>query len=240
MRISSQSNQLLFNFPTDFVAAEVNERLKRYMEKNWIPYLDPLAYLNSTIKEIVFPGNSYEGSEQIHRFGKKVEYKPATNIYDTYTNTIDITLRSVDSHSNYFMMQQILNEYYNNTRKYYIPWLNLVILDKDGDYLYSVLFRDNTLKSLSEVRMMYQSMDVQEQTFSMTFRFNYIDIYWELSDNPEMKKDNILHSQTWNHDNDILPMKRPQNEYNSLISVIILTKIYKIQHQEIKLDYMNN
>jgi hypothetical protein len=224
MRLSSTSNQFLFNFPTDFVAKEVNDRLKRYMEKNWIPYIDPLAYLNATIKEIVFPGNSYEGSEQVHRFGKKIEYKPATNIYDTYTNTIDITLRSVDSHSNYFMMQQILNEYYNNTRKYYIPWLNLTILDKDGDYLYSVIFRDNTLKSLSEVRMMYQSMDVQEQTFSMSFKFNYIDIYWELKENPEMltgstqswNKDNILHSQTWNHDDDVLPIQRPLNDYSSL------------------------
>ena len=72
MRISSQNNQFLFNFPTDFIAKEVDDRLKRYMEKNWIPYTDPMAYINSTIKEIVFPAISYEGSEQIHKFGKKI------------------------------------------------------------------------------------------------------------------------------------------------------------------------
>jgi hypothetical protein len=214
MRISSQNSQFLFNFPTDFIATEVDERLKRYMEKNWIPYTDTLAYINSTIKEIVFPSISYEGSDQTHKFGKKIEYKPAGNIYDTYNNTLDITLRSVDSHTNYFMMQQIFAEYYNNTRKYYLPWIQLAMLDKDGDFLYSVNFRSPLLKSLSEVRMMYQSMDVQEQTFTMTFKYNFMDVYWELGDNPENKKDNIFYSEIWDHSNDVLPIKRPQNNYN--------------------------
>jgi hypothetical protein len=213
MRLNSQSNQFIFNFPTDFLAEEVNTRLGRYMEKNWIPYQDPISYINSTIKEIVFPSISYEGSEQVHKFGKKIEFKPATNIYDTYTNTLDITLRSVDSQTNYFMLQQIFAEYYNNTRKYYLPWLSLFILDKDGDYLYSVNFRSVLLKSLSEVRLMYQSQDVNEQTFSITFKYNFMDVYWDLSENPEMKKDNIFYSQVWDHSSDVLSMKRLQNEY---------------------------
>ena len=214
MRINSQSNQFLFKFPKDFIADEVNERLKRYMDKNWIPYEDPMAYINSTIKELVFPSISYEGSEQIHQKGKKIEYKPATNIYDTYVNTLDITLRSVDSHANYFMLQQIFNEYYNNTRKHYLPWMNLFILDKDGDFLYSVTFRSSLLKSLSEVRLMYQSFDVSEQTFTITFKYNFMDVYWELSDNPEYKKDNIFYSETWDHSKDVLPQHRTQNNYN--------------------------
>ena len=213
MRLNSASNQFLFNFPVDFIAKEVDDRLKIYMEKNWIPYVDPIAYINSTIKEIVFPSISYEGSEQIHKFGKKIEYKPAGNIYDTYTSTLDITLRSVDSHTNYFMMQQIFAEYYNNTRKYYLPWINLFLLDKDGDYLYSVVFRSALLKSLSEVRFMYQSMDVGEQTFTVTFKYNFMDVYWELSDNPDYKKDNIFYSEVWDHSKETLPPQRPQNDY---------------------------
>jgi len=214
MRISSQNNQFLFNFPTDFMSKEVSDRLVRYMQKNWIPYTSPIEYINSTIKEIVFPSISYEGSEQTHKFGKKIEYKPATNIYDTYTNTLDITLRSVDSHTNYFMLQQIFGEYYNNTREYYLPWMSLFILDKDGDFLYSVNFRSSLLKSLSEVRLMYQSMDVSESTFTITFKYNFMDIYWELSDDPSYKKDNIFYSQTWDHSKEVLPAQRPQNNYN--------------------------
>lgn len=215
MRLNSASNQFLFNFPTDFISKDVEDRIKKYMDKNWIPYTDPMAYINSTIKEIVFPSISYEGSEQTHMKGKKVEYKPAINIYDTYTNSLDITLRSVDSHANYFMMQQIFAEYYNNTRKYYLPWIQLFILDKDGDFLYSVNFRSALLKSLSEVRLMYQSMDVAEQTFSITFKYNYMDIYWDLSDDPTHKEhNNIFYTETWDHTKEVLPTKRAQNNYN--------------------------
>ena len=196
------------------MSKEVSDRLVRYMQKNWIPYTSPIEYINSTIKEIVFPSISYEGSEQTHKFGKKIEYKPATNIYDTYTNTLDITLRSVDSHTNYFMLQQIFGEYYNNTREYYLPWMSLFILDKDGDFLYSVNFRSSLLKSLSEVRLMYQSMDVSESTFTITFKYNFMDIYWELSDDPSYKKDNIFYSQTRDHSKEVLPAQRPQNNYN--------------------------
>jgi hypothetical protein len=214
MRLNSQQNQFLFNFPADFISIEVEERLKKYMDKHWIPYIDPISYLSSTIKEIVFPNVTYEGSEQVHRFGKKIEYKPAGNIHDTYNSTLDITLRSVDSNSNYFMFHQIFAEYYNNTRKYYLPWLNLYILDKDGDFLYSVNFRSPLLKSLSETRMTYQNTDSNEQTFSITFKFNFIDIYWDLEDDPEAVNKRIFDTETWDHSNDILPRERPQNDYN--------------------------
>lgn len=214
MRISSQNNQFLFNFPNGFISDEVNDRISKYMYKNWIPYLNPLDYLNSTIKEIVFPSITYEGSEQSHKFGKKIEYKAATNIHDTYNNTLDITFRSVDSHSNYFMTQQIFNEYWNNTKKYYIEPISLYVLDKDGDFLYSVVFRSVLLKSLSETRFMYQSMDVSEQTYTLTFKFNFLDIFWDLSEDPYYKQDNIFYSKTWDHSNDVLPIKRAQNNYN--------------------------
>lgn len=213
MRISSQNNQFLFNFPTDLISEEVSSRITKYMEKNWIPYTDPMAYLNSTIKEIVFPSISFDGSEQISKFGKRKEHKAATNVYDTFTESLDITFRSVDSHSNYFMLQQILLEYWNNTRKHTIPDILLFVLDKDGDFLYTVAFRLSLFKSLSEVRLMYQSFDVAEQTFSLTFRFNYMDIYWDLKEVPDLEDDNILYSKTWGHSGDVIPPRRKQNKY---------------------------
>lgn len=80
---------------------------------------------------------------------------------------------------------------------------------------YILLILDQALlKSLSEVRMMYQGIDVSEQTFTVTFKFLYLDIYWELSENEKGKKDNIFYTETWDHSKDILPMQRPQNIYN--------------------------
>ena len=214
MRISSQNNQFIFNFPTDFISEDVENRLMRYMDKNFIPYIKPLDYISSTIQEIVFPGIQYQGSEQIHKFGKKIEYKPAQNIFDTFTPELDITLRSVDSHTNYFMLHQILSEYYNNTRKYYFPWLDVSILDKDGDIIYVVKFKSVTLKSLSENRLAYQVQDISQQTFSMTFHFNFVDIDWELRSLEDGREESIFDTETWDHSGDFIPQHREQNEYN--------------------------
>lgn len=213
MRLNSTNNQFLFNLPIDFISKEVEIKLQKFMDKNWIPYTDPISYLNSTIKELRYPDITYDSSEQTIMKGKKIEWKPATNRHDTYSRSLDITFRSIDSHSNYFMLQQIFAEYYNNTRKQYLPWLQLNILDKDGDIIYTIILRSCLLKSISDIRMMYQGSDVSEQTFTVTFDFLYIDIYWELSDIPNYKKVNIYDTESWDHTHEILPMTRKQNNY---------------------------
>ena len=98
MRLSSQSCQFLFQFPSDFISPEVNERLKNYMDKNWIPYTDPISYLNSTIKECVFPSITYEGSEQTHKFGKKI-----------VNGITKMTLRNSEKNVAYFPMPNDIN-----------------------------------------------------------------------------------------------------------------------------------
>jgi len=213
MRLGSQNNQFRFNFPTDFISDEVNDKLRRFMDKNFIPYDKPIDYLNSTIKEIVFPSMQIDGSEQTHKFSKKIEYKPTQNIHDLNSPELDITFRSVDSNANYFMLRQILTEYYNNTRKYYMPWLIIDILDKDGDVIYAVKLRSVLWKSESELRLAYQVQDITEQTFSLTFKFLFIDIDWLLSDSPQIDGESISDTEVWTH-TDPLPSQRTQNIYN--------------------------
>ena len=212
MRLGSQNNQFRFNFPSDFISEEVSDKLTRFMDKNFIPYDKPIDYLNSTIKEIVFPSMQIEGSEQTHRFSKKIEYKPTQNLHDLNAPELDITFRSVDSNANYFMLRQILTEYYNNTRKYYMPWLTIDILDKDGDIIYVVKLRSVLWKSESELRLAYQVQDITEQTFSLTFKFLFIDIDWLLSDSPQIVGESISDTEVWTHQEQ-LPSQRDQNIY---------------------------
>lgn len=217
MRLGSQNNQFKFNFPLDFVSEEVNYKLKMYMDKNFIPYDNPISYLNSSIKEVVFPSMQIDDSEQIHKFSKKIAYKSAQNIHDLNTQELDITFRSVDSHANYFMLRQILIEYYNNTRKYYMPELSIDILDKDGDVLYVIRFRSVLWKSESELRLAYQVQDISEQTFALTFRFLYLDIDWLLGTTKQIVHQSVYDTEVWTHENDILPDKRKQNEIDQKI-----------------------
>jgi hypothetical protein len=184
MRISSQNNQFLFNLPVDFVSPYLYEKFQIFIDNYKMPYDNVLDFLNSTIKEIVFPGITYENVTQHLYGGKTIDFKSAKNIFDTFQHDLDITFRSVDSNTNYFMLQEILDEFYLNTRKPYIPYFSLSILDKNGDLVYTVLFKNILLKSQGELRLQYQKQDFGENTFSINFSYNYLDIIWELRDSP--------------------------------------------------------
>jgi hypothetical protein len=127
MRLSSQNNQFVFNFPNDFIPKDIEDRMLIFMEKNFIPYDGVLDYINSTIKEITYPSIQFNTSTQTLKRGKEVHWKNAGSVYDNFTRELDITFRSVDAHINYFMLMEILNEYFLNNDKQYIPLLNLDI-----------------------------------------------------------------------------------------------------------------
>lgn len=180
MRISSQNNAFIFQLPIDFLTPYLYEKFQIFLDNMRMPYDNALDFLSSTIKEIVFPSVSYDNVTQRLYGGKTVDYKSAKNVFDTYQHDLDITFRSVDSHTNYMMMQEVLTEFWLNTRKPYIPYFALSILDKNGDLVYTVLFKNILLKSKGENRFQYQKQDFGENTFSITFSYNYLDIIWEL------------------------------------------------------------
>jgi len=90
------------------------------------------------------------------------------------------------------MMQEVLTEYYLNTRKPYIPYFSLSILDKNGDLIYTVLFKNILLKSQGENRFQYQKQDFGENAFTITFGYNYLDIIWELRKSPKDEGSSIF------------------------------------------------
>lgn len=188
MRISSQNSQFQWSLPQDFIEEWLEKQFKVLLEKNLMPYDSPIDYLNSTIKEISMPGLTFEFKEQTLRYGKRFSHKDTKSIFDTFNNELDITFRSVDGHLNYFMMHQLLVECYLNTRKHHIPFFLVRILDKDGDLIYTIVFKDVLLKSLSEVRLSYHLQDISEKTFTVTFRYNFIDVQWCLDQNSSMGK----------------------------------------------------
>ena len=88
----------------------------------------------------------------------------------------------VDSNMNYFILLQILTEFYLNNDKEQISDFSIAILDHNGDLIYTVLFKEVLLKSIGESRLGYQMYDLSEKLFTITFRYNFIDIRYELED----------------------------------------------------------
>jgi hypothetical protein len=184
MRISSQNNQFIFQIPQGFIDNTLERQFQVLLEKNFIPYVDVISYLNSTIKDIVFPSVSYDTAEQKRYHGKNIKYREAGNVMDKFQGEIDITFRSVDSHLNYFISLQISNNFYLKEENF-LPEVSIKILDKDGDLIYTVLLKEVIILSLSELRLSYYATDFSEQTFTLNMAYNFIDIVWEIGDDEE-------------------------------------------------------
>lgn len=181
MRISSQNNQFIFNLPDGFVSRELEEQFQILLDKNLIPYKDVMDYVNSTIKDIVFPSISYGVLDQTKYHGKEIHWREANSVFDKFQGELDATFRSVDSHLNYFIIMQVLNDFYLR-KPNYLDFLEIKVLDKDGDLIYTIVLKDVIYKSLSELRMAYYQTSFNEQTFTIQFQYNWLDIIWELNE----------------------------------------------------------
>ena len=191
MRINSQNNQFIFNIPQGFITKDVEDKFQVLLDKNFIPYNDVMDYINSTIKDIVFPSVSFDRVEQRAFHGKKINYREAGNIADKFQGEIDITFRSVDSHLNYFILSEISTRFYLQDNPNYLDNVSISIIDKDGDLIYTIVLRQVLITSLSEIRLSYNASNFDERDFTLQLSYNFIDIVWSI-DRDELVEENIF------------------------------------------------
>jgi hypothetical protein len=213
------------NYPVFILNSSENiDRMIDILHMNYfdhIPYNDIMDYINATIKDIVFPSVSYGSAEQSFYHGKKINWKESGNVSDKFQGEIDVTFRSVDSHLNYFIILQILNDFYLN-KKNYLDCIDIKILDKVGALIYTVLLKDVIYKSLSELRMAYYSTDFNEQTFTIQFSYNFIDIIWELNEISETSGKSIFD----------IPIKEPNPRDISKLEKIMVERLKNSQNNQ--------
>ena len=182
MRLSSQASQFIFNLPGDFLPNEILQTYRPILEKNWIQYEDVIAYLSSTIKSVNFPGITFDMPKQITMRGKERQFKPAKNVQDiTTTHDLTITLRSVDSDLNYWLMFDIITKHYLDTENAFLNPLTITCVDIHRDAIYVIRFYEIILKGMSENTFNYSQQKVQSKDFTLNFHFNFYDIEFLLN-----------------------------------------------------------
>lgn len=182
MRLNSQSNQFIFNLPSDFVPKEISTTYEPILEKNWSQYDNIVDYLNSTIKSVSFPGISIDTPEQRLSKGKTRNYYPAKNVNDIFTtHELPVTFASVDSDTNYWIMVDILMKHYLDVSKLYINPLVMDVIDIHRDVIYSIKFFEIIGVSISDITFDYSQQKVNQKEFTVTFKFNFIDIEFNLN-----------------------------------------------------------
>jgi hypothetical protein len=76
-----------------------------------------------------------------------------------------------------------------------------------------VLFKDIIFKSISELRLSYNVQDVSEKTFSITFRYNWLDIIWELKERHKDQSKSIFDIPIDTNYRDIIPPGYPNKTF---------------------------
>ena len=176
MRLSSQYSQFIFNLPPNFLPAEIIQSYTPILEKNWIQYENVIDYLNSTIKSANFPGITLETPKQNLIRGKERMYKPATNVQDIVNHDITITFASVDADINYWIIFDIVTKHYLDVDNLYLNPFTITAVDIHRDGIYTIMFKEIILKSLSDNKFDYSQQKVSSKEFTLTFHFNFYDI----------------------------------------------------------------
>ena len=136
-----------------------------------------IDYLNSTIKSVNFPGISFDMPMQIRMRGKERNFKPAKNPQDIITTRqLQVTLRSVDSDLNYWLLFDILNKHYLDVENQWLDPFTITCVDIHRDAIYVIKFYEIIINSLSENMFNYSDQKVTSKDFVLTFNFNFYDI----------------------------------------------------------------
>jgi hypothetical protein len=183
MRLSSQNSQFVFNLPTDFLPPGVLSNYMPILEKNWIQYENVLDYINSTIKSVSFPGLSFQTPEQHIIRGKRISYKPATNVQDILSSPeIQVIFRSVDADLNYWLMYDIFLKHYLDVEHLFVNPFIITAVDIHRDAIYMIKFFQIIATTLSENNFDYSQQKINAKEFTVTFKFNFIEIEYLLND----------------------------------------------------------
>lgn len=180
MNHSTINNQFVFNLPVGFVPDYIEESRKGIFKKNRMIHDSVLDYLNSCIKQIDFPSVTFEQSEQKIMRGKSRQYKAASNVYDSTGRDIKVIFRNVNSNLSYMLMFEAVTHHYMNTDKAHMGPMIIHVIDEHRDEIYKIVFKEVIIKDLSGFSMQYNNQLLEDNTFELTFTYNFMDIEYTM------------------------------------------------------------
>lgn len=183
MLLNSRQNGFIFHFPPDYFAPEVKEKYKKYYQSLILPYDTINDFMSSTVQSIDFPGWQMDPVVQTRIFGKKQEYKNATQVVDLFTREFSITFKLTDAYLNYFIFLENSLKYldFSNREQPTFSPMRLSLLDNEGYLVSSIIFNRPVLKSQDGFKLSYSSATPDFRTF--TAKFAYFDFDIELDFN---------------------------------------------------------
>jgi hypothetical protein len=178
MLLNVRQSGFIFSFPPDFFSAEIKEKYKKYYQSLILPYDTIDEFMSSTIQSIDFPGWTMEPTVQTRLFGKKQDFKNATQVVDLTTREFIVTFKLTDAYLNYFIFLENAKKYldFSNRNQPTFSPMRLSLLDNEGYLVSSVVFKRPILKAQNGFKLSYSAGTPDFTTFTATFAYFDFDI----------------------------------------------------------------
>lgn len=175
MSIPNSSDMFIFNFPKTFVPEHIEKNYKKFLKNSHKPYASIIDYINSGINDITIPALVFPKVKQQNIYGKDKNFRGATSPYNLYNRDFNVNVKLADFNQNYFIIQDILLYHYINGVPYIDPFV-ITFLDEERRETFKVYLNEIIPSSLSDLHIGYNLKDINNQTFTVSFNFNDIDI----------------------------------------------------------------
>lgn len=192
LSLSPRYDLFRFVLPKDFLPEAISTKYAKIINRNPGVIVNPIDYLNESIKTISFPGISelnvlqpQHSSNTIKRGLGKINVEPKKDaVYTTSTNPLEnidkefkVGFRFNQGLYNYFMIYETI--FYRickpSNEKEYDPVFTVDILNEDGNVVSKIIYKDVYIDGLEGIDFDYSKIDRDSGEFNVTFKFNNID-----------------------------------------------------------------
>jgi hypothetical protein len=180
--VNARSNQFIFRFPKGWFPKQVTDKWDPYVLRLPVAFESTEAIMTYSIQSVTFPTITMDAVAQTRRLGKQQEYKNSKPIQDLFNREITVTFRLLEGHVNYFVMLDTVLCYLNfDDDQLYMDEMYLQALDQEGHVVNTVRFDKVYFKNMSEINLAYSDNNPDFKSFSVTFGFNWMEIFVQSS-----------------------------------------------------------
>lgn len=182
MLLDSRNNLFEFNFPRNFIPAEIANKYKPYL--NRIPgniIEEPIDFINYTIQGINLPGMGFEPVTQQQYPGRNIQWRSTLPTQELFQKEFTVVFQLVDGFINYWILLDTLNYYYSfSTERHFLDDLNIRMMDSEGHIIVTARIKRPIIKNISDLTMSFSSNVAEFTTFELSIAYNELEIVIEL------------------------------------------------------------
>lgn len=197
MALSLSPRYDLFRFclPKDFLPEDVDKKYRKLLSKNAGVIVNPIDYLNESIKGIRIPGISElitdqtqheshpQSSGRSNKLGRiqvepqhTMSYTSTGNPLEKIERELKVTFRMNQGLYNYYMLYEtIFNHYCKHIDMPIDDVMYVEILDETGVITGRIKFKDIRLNGIDGLDFSYDKSTRDVGTFDISFKFNNIE-----------------------------------------------------------------